>query len=42
MSLFRAGIKSIRDVKKIDVKDLEKVLSPKIAINVKQQLSLKK
>jgi len=40
--LFNAGIKSIRDVKKIDVKDLEKVLSPKIAVNVKQQLSLKK
>lgn len=40
--LFNAGIKSISDVKKIDVKDLEKVLSTKIAVNVKQQLFLKK
>ncbi|MAG17960.1 MAG: ATP-dependent DNA helicase [Candidatus Diapherotrites archaeon] len=40
--LFNSGIKSIKDVKKIDVKDLEKILSPKIAISVKQQLNLKK
>ncbi|MFH1391569.1 MAG: DEAD/DEAH box helicase [Candidatus Diapherotrites archaeon] len=40
--LFNSGIKSISDVKKIDVKDLEKILSPKIAVSVKQQLSIKK
>ena len=40
--MFNAGIKSIIDVKKIDVKDLERVLSPKIAIKVKAQLTLKK
>ena len=40
--MFNAGIKSINDVKKIDVKDLERVLSPKIAIKVKAQLTLKK
>ncbi|MCR4335323.1 MAG: DEAD/DEAH box helicase [archaeon] len=40
--LFNSGIKSISDVKKIDVKDLEKILSPKIAISVKQQLLMKK
>jgi len=40
--MFNAGIKSIKDVKKIDVKDLERVLSPKIALKVKAQLTLKK
>jgi len=40
--LFNSGIKSIKDVKKIDVRDLEKILSPKIAVSVKQQLSIKK
>ena len=40
--LFNAGVKTIADVKKTDVKDLEKILSPKIAISVKQQLALKK
>jgi len=39
--LFNAGIKSIADMKKIDVKDLEKILSPKIAVSVKQQFVMK-
>ncbi len=40
--MFNAGVKSIADVKKTDVKDLEKILSPKIAVSVKQQLTMKK
>lgn len=40
--LYNAGVKGISDVKRTDVKDLEKVLGQKVAIAVKQQLELKK
>ncbi len=40
--MFNSGIKTISDLKKIDVKDLEKILSPKVASSIKQQLSAKK
>lgn len=40
--LYNAGIKGIADVKKTDVKDLEKVLGAKVAVGVKAQLDLKK
>ncbi len=36
--LFKAGIKTIANVKKTDVKDLARILSPKIAEKIKQQL----
>jgi len=38
--LFRAGIKSISDVKKTDIKDLERVIPPAIAMRIKQQLKI--
>ena len=40
--LFNAGVKSVAHVKKTDVKDLGKILSPKVAVSVKAQLSMKK
>ncbi len=41
-ALFKAGVKTIADLKKIDVKDLEKILSPAVAVSVKKQLSARK
>jgi len=38
--LFRAGIKSISDVKKTDIKDLERVIPPAVAVKIKHQLKL--
>jgi len=40
--LFNAGIKTILDVKKTDIKDLEKTLGKKLAAKVKSQLEPKK
>ncbi|VVC00383.1 ATP-dependent DNA helicase Hel308 [uncultured archaeon] len=40
--LFNAGVKGIADVKRTDVKDLEKVLGQKVAVKVKGQLEMKK
>ncbi|MCR4369439.1 MAG: DEAD/DEAH box helicase [archaeon] len=40
--MWNANIRSVADVKKVDIKDLEKVLSPKVAESVKAQLSMKK
>ena len=41
--LFRANVKTIADLKKLDAKDLEKILnSPAIAVSVKKQLSARK
>jgi len=41
--LFNAGIKGISDLKKADVKDIEKIInSQRVAISIKQQLSAKK
>lgn len=36
--LFNAGIRTISDVKKTDIKDLEKILPPAVAVKVKQEL----
>jgi helicase len=40
--LFNAGVKTISDVKKTDIKDLQKVLGEKTALKVKKQLEIKK
>ncbi|MEK6854159.1 MAG: helix-hairpin-helix domain-containing protein, partial [Nanoarchaeota archaeon] len=40
--LYNAGVKGIADVKRTDVKDLEKVLGQKVAVSVKAQLEMRK
>ncbi len=40
--LYNAGVKGILEVKKTDVKDLEKILGQKVAVKIKAQLQAKK
>ncbi|AJF60421.1 MAG: DEAD/DEAH box helicase [Candidatus Diapherotrites archaeon] len=37
--LFNAGIKSIAELKKVDLLDLQRLLPPKVALNVKKQIT---